>query len=283
MYFRRSWTMSMLIVGLIFGVAVPGKAGNVFLSGHDPDFHALNGANALGAQDLIDKGLDFVRNGNAAPILLLESGTDNIALGDHSDSEQGLIASGYTSGSTPGNHYVKVSAAQFATANLSLYSAVFVPSDHGGTLTGSDLATLDGRAADIAAYLAAGGGLIALAEDGNRVPAPTNPQPQNFAFLPFSVTSGTLEQPETGYTLSPFGASLGLAASDINGNASHSFFSSTGGLSTVDVDAAGNIISIAGAVVPEPSTALLLSAGVLRLAVRRRKARDASLGERAPA
>jgi hypothetical protein len=253
----------MLTLALVFGVPLPGNAGNVFLSGHDPDFHALLGSNALGAQDLIERGLSFVRDGDPAPILLLESGTDNLALGDHSDSEQGLIASGYTSGSMPGNHYVKVSADQFATTDLSLYSALFVPSDHGGTLTGSDLAALDGRAADIAAYLAAGGGLIAFAEDGNRVPAPGNPQPQNYAFVPLSLTSGALGQAEAGFTLSPFGTSLGLASTDINGNASHSFFSTTGGLNPVDFDAAGDIISIAGTVVPEPSTALLVGLGLI--------------------
>jgi len=272
MYLRQSSVASMLAVGLILGAALPGSAGNIFLSGHDPDFHALLGPNATGAQDIIDRGLDFVRNGNSAPILLLESGTDNIALGDHSDSEQGLIASGYTSGSTPGNHYVKVTAEQFATADLSLFSALFVPSDHGGTLTGGDLAVLDGRAADIAAYLAGGGGLIAFAEDGDRVPPPGSPQPQNYAFVPLAPTSGALEQAETGFALSPFGASLGLAVSDITGNASHSFFSSTSGLSPIDFDAAGDIISIAGAVVPEPSTGLLFSAGIVVISLQRRRA-----------
>jgi len=270
MFLRHSQVASMLTLGLILGAPLPGNAGNIFLSGHDPDFHAALGPSATGAQDIIQRGLDFVRSGNTAPILLLESGTDNITLGDHSDSEQGLIASGYTSGSTPGLHYVKLTAAQFATADLSLYSALFVPSDHGGTLTGSDLAALDGRAADIASYLAAGGGLIAFAEDGNRVPAPGSPQPQNYAFVPLSLTSGALEQAETGFKLTSFGVSLGLSASDINGNASHSFFSSTGGLSPVDFDSAGNVISLAGAVVPEPSTALLFAVGIVGISLQRR-------------
>ena len=273
MCLRHSRIAWLLTFGLIFGAPQLGHAGNVFLSGHDPDFHALLGSNASGAQDIIERGLDFVRDSNTAPILLLESGTENLALGDHSDSEQGLIASGYTSGSTPGNHYVKVSAAQFATTDLALYSALFIPSDHGGTLTGNDLAALDGRAAAIAAYLAEGGGLIAFAEDGDRVPAPGNPQPQNYGFVPLSLSSGALGQSEVGFLLSPFGASLGLAPTDINGNASHSFFSTTGGLNPVDFDAAGDIISIAGTVVPEPSTALLLGSGLMVVARMWRRSR----------
>jgi len=73
------------------------------------------------------------------------SNTTNNALGDHTDSEASLATIGYTAGNTPGNHYVKVDATQFASANLALFSALFVPSDHGGSLTGDDLAALNAR------------------------------------------------------------------------------------------------------------------------------------------
>jgi len=242
-------------------------AGSVFVSGHDPDFHATGGANTVGAQNLIDLALDFVRNGNNAPILFIQSNTANIGLGDHLDSELGLIASGYTAGSTPGNHYVKENATQFATENLSLYSAIFVPSDHGGTLTGDDLQALNARSTDIIAYVNAGGGLFALAEDGFHTAATDGSTPALFGFLPFLATSAPLTEFENGNTLSPFGVSLGLTPSDINGNFSHNIFTSTGGMTPVDFDAGGEILSLAtrrsigsGGVVPEAgSTILLLS------------------------
>ena len=145
--------------------------------------------------------MTFVRDGNAAPILFIETSTANNSLGDHVDSEAGLIASGYSAGSGPGNNYVRVSASQFLSANFSLYSAIFIPSDHGGSLTGDDLQAVESRTSDIIAYLNAGGGLLALAEDGFRTPATAGPQPGAFGFLPFLVTSAPLTEFEDGNTL----------------------------------------------------------------------------------
>lgn len=192
--------------------------------------------------------------------------TANLGLGDHLDSEAGLQNSGYTPGTTPGNHYVKVNAADFASADLSLYSAIFVPSDHGGTLTGDDLEALDARSADILNYVNAGGGLLALAEDGNHTPATDGSTPALFGFLPFLVTAAPLSEFENGNTLTAFGLSLGLTTADINGNFSHNVFTATGGMNTVDVDAGGEILSLAtrqtitsGGVPDISSTFLLLS------------------------
>jgi hypothetical protein len=272
----------VLAVGLLLG-SVSGcfadPLGSVFVSGHDPDFHAIAG-NTLGAQNIINRALDFARNGNTAPILLIQSNTTNLALGDHLNSETGLQNSGYTAGATTGQHYVKVDATNFATTNLSLYSAIFVPSDHGGTLTGDDLQALNARAADILSYVNAGGGLVAFAEDGFRQLAAVGPQPTAFGFMPFLVVSTALSQAENGNTLTPFGSSLGLTTSDINGNFSHNIFTATGGMNIVDKDSSGEILSLAyrgkfttGGVVPEPGSALLLGSALFAAAAfaRRKK------------
>jgi hypothetical protein len=261
----------------------PSFAGNIFVSGHDADFHAIAG-NTVGAQHIIQDSLIFARNGNTAPILFLQTNTSNISLGDHLDSEQGLIASGFSAGNTAGNHYVKVDATTFSTINLSLYSAIFVPSDHGGTLTGNDLRALDNRAPDIITYLNGGGGLVAFAEDGVHQPAAPGPEPALFGFLPFLVSATGLSQGESGFTLSPFGTSLGLTVADINNNFSHNYFTGTGGMTPVDFDAAGRIISLGysgsitiGGVVPEPETYAMLLAGLglLGFVARRRKHQSA--------
>ncbi|MBD2180752.1 PEP-CTERM sorting domain-containing protein [Planktothrix sp. FACHB-1355] len=87
-----------------------------------------------------------------------------------------------------------------------------------------------------------------------------------FGYLPFITTSTALNQSEQGFTVTPFGASLGLTNNDINGNASHNIFNGTFGLNIVDVDANGNIMSLAGRnlptpnSVPEPTSALALLA-----------------------
>lgn len=275
-----SKSLKMLAISACLAWAAPSSAGNVFVSGHDADFHAISG-NTLGAQHLIQQSLLFARNGNTAPILFLQTNLDNLALGDHLDSQQGLINSGYTAGNTAGNHYVVVNATQFATIDLSQFSAIFIPSDHGGTLTGNDLRALNNRSSDILAYVNAGGGLVAWAEDGDHVAAtPAAPVPGLFGFLPFLVSSTGLSQGETGFTLSPLGVQLGLTPADINNNFSHNFFTGTGGMLPVDFDASGRIISLAFSgsltpigVVPEPETYAMMLAGLglLGFVARRRK------------
>ena len=280
----RAAAAFLFLLGWLYALDAPtawaAPFGSVFVSGHDPDFHGLIGPNATGAQNIIDDALTFTRNGNTAPILLLESDLSNESLGDHTDSEQGLIASGYTAGNTPGNHYVKVNFTQFATVDLSLYSSLFVPSDHGGSLTGNDLQALDSRATDILAYLNAGGGLAAFAEDGFHQPPTSGPAPSLFGFLPFLVSSTASSQSESGNTLTSFGSALGLSTSDINGNFSHNIFTATGGMNVVDLDSAKEVLSLdfrgqlsSGGTVPEPSSGALLGTGIAALlfAIRRRR------------
>jgi hypothetical protein len=110
--------------------------------------------------------------------------------------------------------------------------------------------------------------LLALSEDGFR----TGPPAQNFGFLPFLVSSTPMGEFENGNMLTPFGLTLGLVNSDINGNFSHNIFTATGGLDVVDVDATGEILSLAGrgqfsmgGITPEPSTLTLAGVGTLAL------------------
>jgi len=257
---REFVASALLGIASCLAISTTAVAGQVFVSGHDPDFHATLGGNALGARHIIQRSLGFVRNGNPAPFLFLETDpAPNNALGDHTDSGPGLIASGFTSGVD----FVRVNAAQFAALpSFTPFSAIFVPSDHGGSLMEGDLQALNARSGDVINYLNAGGGLVAFAEDGFHAPFPgAPPRSPLFGFLPFLVTSAPLSQTEVGNTVTPFGASLGLTNNDINGNASHNIFTATGGLNIVDVDASGEILSLAfqgqirpGGVVPEPST-----------------------------
>ena len=284
MHTRSLQHSTQAICGLTLFASSVAFGGSIFVTGHDPDFHAFLGGNATGAQNIIDDGLAFTRNGNTAPILLLESNLSNELLGDHTDSAQGLIASGYTAGATAGNHYVMVDAATFSSltlAQLEAYSSIFIPSDHGGTLTGDDLKALDARSADIISYLNAGGGLFAAAEDGFHQPPTSGPAPALFGFLPFLVSSTAFSQAEVGNTLTPAGTSLGLTNTDINGNFSHNIFTSTGGMNVVDRDAAGDVLSLdfRGPIgvtgVPEPNSLVITGVmlGIVGITVQRRKSR----------
>jgi len=270
--------MSILAAAVTLFAFTPGThAGNVFVSGHDPDFHAVLGPNVTGAQHLIQHSVSFARNGSSLPFLFIQTDLTNEALGDHTNSEQGLINSGFVAGVD----YVKVDAATFATTPLltTSFSAIFVPSDHGGTLTGNDLKAVDARSADILNFINAGGGLVAFAEDGFHQPASPGPEPALFGFLPFLVTSAPQGEFENGNTLTPFGLSLGLTNSDVNGNFSHNIFTATGGMTVVDRDAGNEILSLAfsgqlsSGGVPEPGTLLFMGgslAGLLALRLRRR-------------
>lgn len=275
-------SISRSIVSAIAGVAsalvlaAPAHAGAVFVTGHDPIWHSGFGSNAAGATNLARTGIEYARQGNAGKFLYIESLSAPVPSGNAFTASFLTSALGYSSSS-----YDVMGAAQLAaladfSATLATYSAIVIASDHGGMLTAAELSFLNGHSSDILAYLNAGGGLYAEAESNATGNIGATPR---FGFLPFLVSSTDFQSAESGNTVSAFGAGLGLTNADVNGNFSHNYFASTGGMTAVDYFngqtdtpltlAYTGRIGVTG-VVPEPATpalvlgAALAAAGVLR-------------------
>ena len=264
------FTRLAAVVACMAALSVTAQAGPVFLTGHDPDFHAQG---STGAQNLLRAGLSYVTGGTfddgaATKFLWVES---RIATpSGHLIGENGLVALGLTLGT----NYDRVNAAEFATINLSNYTAIAIASAFGGLLTRAELDALIARKTDIQTFINGGRGLLALAEcfpvlggvcGANLLDGATPPVP--FGYLPISVGS----IPNSGsFTVTAFGAGLGLTNGDVN-DPTHNSFAGTGGLNVVDVDGLGSPTTLAGVVlvrdggfdpVPAPAALTLFATGL---------------------
>jgi hypothetical protein len=221
------------------GVQNLGGGGSIFLTGHDPDWHALAGSNSLGAEHINQAGIQFVTDpaynvfaaAGIHKFLWVSSKTP--PPGIYLDTTAGLVASGFVEGTDFDR--ADASTLPAALGQLgSTYAAIVIASDFGGILTQAELDILDANSAVIIEFLNRGGGLCAMAE--------TSPDFGGlastgfFGFLPFVLTSVPTGEAESSNSLTVFGAGLGLANFDINGNFSHNSFTSTAGLTIVDTD-----------------------------------------------
>lgn len=184
---------------------------------------------------------------------------------------------------TLGQDYDVARAADLATVNFSNYTAIAVASTFGGMLTSAEINALIARSLDIRTFINNGGGLFADAEcdggtncDASNVAAPHGAM---YGYLPISASSVSTTAP---YTVTAFGASLGLTNLNVN-DATHNSFANSAGLNIVDNDAAGKPTTLAGVVtvndggfsaVPEPGTLSLMGIG-LAAAFRRRRSQAA--------
>jgi hypothetical protein len=241
-------------------------SGGIFVTGHDPDYHASVGGNKVGAQHIIQSAIAYVTNTNTTVnnnnnvskslrILLVTDLRNSTGLG-YNDPRLGMEAAGFSKfdvadygSNTPG-------VLNLHTVNFTSYNVVVVASSFGGWLRQDELAILNNRTADLISYVNKGGGLVAFAEPGYRFTgwnmssfypgSGNNNTYATFGFVPFVVSETPLGQPEQGFRVTEIGASrLGLNDTDVNGNFAHNIFTKTGGMDIVDVDSAGNPVSLA--------------------------------------
>ena len=265
------------IAFLITLVTAPAFAGSIFVTGHDPIWHSNFGGNTVGAENLALTGIDFARNGNIEPFLFIES-NDPVPSGNAYEEPFLVSALGFAPADFVAMDATALLALPDFRTALDSYSAIVIASDHGGMLSADELSFLNAHALDIIDYLNDGGGLFAAAESNARGMIGATPR---FGFLPFLVSSTDFQASEIANVVTPFGASLGLVDADVNGNFSHNYFASTGGMSPVDLFngladrpltlAYRGQIGIGG--VPEPGTILLLGAAFGALFAARRRGR----------
>lgn len=294
MKIRKCGLVVAFCVAFVFSGSDRASGATIFLTGHDPDYHASSGAgeNPTGAQHLNQVAIEFILDplfnpfvGMAPKFLFVEAVMAPV--GGHKAGAVGLLNSGYVAGADYDLHGAgTLSAALDLLGEAAGYSGIVVASDFGGLLTQNELNILNSRSADIISFLNAGGGLYAMAESNGG--AGLTPLGGHFGFLPFVVSSTAFDAAESGNIVTPFGASLGLVASDVNGNFSHNIFQGTFGLNAVDVDPQGNILSLAGrgvivddgvgqvTPVPEPGSLLLVASGIVAWGAKRRRRADAA-------
>ncbi len=268
----------LLALTLILG-AKAAWAGPIFLTGHDPDFHAQDSA---GARNLLRAGLSFVTGGTfddgpATKFLWVESRIS--PPGGHRTGELGLNAIGLTLGT----NYMRADASELPSVDFSKFTAIAIASTFGGLLRQAELDALIARKDDIKKFVNAGGGLLALAECAAGNPAcqadlAGSDLSSLYGFLPVTISS---IPPTLPFHVTAFGAAppFSLTDGDVN-DPTHNSFGLIGGLTPVDLDSnhtapqattlAGNVTISDGGFdgstsVPEPSALFLLGSGLAGL------------------
>ena len=218
--------------------------GGVFVTGHDPDFHADHPANPEGARNILRRAVEYVTGSPPfsapAPRMLLVTSVQPPPPG-HLDPRNGLRNAGFVfEVADAGSGAPDI--LDLRAVNLTDFEVIVVASDHGGLLTQAELDILNARGAELREFVNGGGGLIALSET-------TDPdgltEHDRFGFLPFLVAEAPAGQQEVNFSLTPAGSAMGLMDTDVNGNVSHVVFNESGGMDVIDVDAQGRVVSLA--------------------------------------
>ncbi len=270
--------------------SVSANAGSVFLTGHDPDFHAHD---SIGARNINTTALDYILDplhndivaGGTSKFLYVESFVPTPS--GHRIGSVGLVSSGYALGTDFEKHDATTLGAELDLLGTK-YAGLVVGSDFGGLLTQAELNIMNARTSDIFDFLnIKNGGLFAMSESGHGAGLTIGGW---FGFMPFVVSSVPASQSEVGTTVTAFGASLGLTNADVSSNFSHNIFDGAAGLNVVDTDSLGRILSLAGrgefdpgtglSTVPLPASAFLLLASLGGIGVLARRHPGSPSGRR---
>jgi len=212
--------------------------GALVLTGHDMDFHCAGGDPNECAY--LQIALALVRNGSTLPVPALDQGSEV------SSSITNAFGAGVVAVTA-----VDPTAAEFTTLPLvdsgghPLYSAIVTASDTtcgGCDDTPAGESAINARAADIASFVGAGGGVLALAGADNLA--------TYYNFLPVSSVGAPVTYP---FTVTSFGSTPGITNDEANCCATHNSFqlpTSGSPLQIAETDGAGlaeTLIDLGGA------------------------------------
>jgi hypothetical protein len=197
--FSLPWVAPVTLLQMAIALTVHAHAdlaGSIFLTGHDPDFDASLGSNALGAQRINQAATNFimdpafntfVASGNRHS-LFVECDTRAVPAG-HVDGVPGVIdsAAGFPAGTTFETYGAADGLARPSTQLGTKFNAIVIGSDSGGMLTLAELDLLNADSAGIISFLNSGGGLYAMAE--------TTPANNGLASTGFSLFCRSSWQP----------------------------------------------------------------------------------------
>lgn len=216
---RRATFGAVLALAVLAGLSwfSPASAGNIWLTGHDADFHC-----AFGAQcNHFGIALDFARQDapdKTKPLLFLDSGTE---LGSAAGSAVAK-ARNTVEGAGVAFPFVVMDPTDAGFAALPLttasFSAIVIASDStcgGCDNNAADIAAINARTADITDFFNAGGGLVYFSGAANR--------DTYYDSVPIPATAVSVSPP---FSLTPDGVALGLLdPSDTDCCATHNSFS----------------------------------------------------------
>lgn len=285
--FQMANTAPARLVRLLAAMALPvlalaatnASAGNLWLTGHDADFHCDGSG---GAQcNYFGIAANFVRQlapTKTLPVLVLDSGTEvpNSLNATEVKAKNTIEGAGNPIPFT----VVDPTSAAFATTpiNVANWSAIIIASDSscgGCDNDAADITAINARTSEIQAFFSAGGGLLYLAGAANRA--------TYYNSVPIPATGVAVSAP---FTVTTAGAALGLTSADVNCCATHNSFTIPGpgsALVVAELDSAGAAETLinsggsicggaicgggAGVAIPTLSEWSLIAMGVLVLLV----------------